>query len=135
MGVIETARDLGEKIQSDIRYINFRQAQLSNEEDEELQKSIIKFNRIRHELKDELHAKDRTPGLAEQLKCDLKEAYSDIVNSDRMKEYNKAKQEFDELKKEINSIIVQCLNGADPQTCEAGAVFCDGSCEECGGCI
>ena len=134
MGVIEAARDLGEKIQADIRYINFRQAQLSNEEDEELQKSIIRFNMIRHELKEELQAKDRTPGLAEQLKSDLKDVYSDIVNSDRMKEYNKAKQEFDELKSEVNSIISQCFNGADPQTCEAGAVFCDGSCAECSGC-
>ena len=82
MGVIETARDLGEKIQADIRYINFRQAQLSNEEDEGLQKSIIRFNMIRNELKDELQAKDRTPGLAEQLKSDLKDVYSDIIKSE-----------------------------------------------------
>ena len=134
MGVIETARDLGEKIQADIRYINFRQAQLSNEEDEGLQKSIIRFNMIRNELKDELQAKDRTPGLAEQLKSDLKDVYSDIINSDRMKEFNKAKQGFDELKNEVNSIIAHCFNGADPQTCEASSVFCDGSCAECSGC-
>ena len=134
MGVIETARRLGEEIQSDIRYINFRQAQLSNEEDEGLQKSIIEFTRIRHELKDELQSEERTPGLAEQLKSDLKEVYAEIIKSERMRAYNKAKQEYDEMRNEINSIITQCFNGMDPQTCEANVALCDGSCAGCSGC-
>ncbi len=134
MDAIDAARHLGEEIQRDVRYINFRQAQLANEENAELQEAIAKFNRIRGELKSELETQSGISVRADSLKGELKAVYAQIVNSDGMKEYNRAKQELDELKNAINSIIAQCFAGGDPQTCSPASASCNGSCEGCSGC-
>ncbi len=132
MSAIDMARRLGEEIQADTRFINFMQAKTRNDEDTELQKNIAEFGRLRESLKEELSKEDKDEALKEQISSDLKVIYAKIMTSPGMQEYNRAKQELEALRGEIDSIISQCFAGADPQTCEPQN--CSGSCSTCGGC-
>ena len=50
MDVIELTRELGKAIQQDDRYIAYNLAKQVNDNDEELQKQIDRFNELRSEL-------------------------------------------------------------------------------------
>ena len=42
--------------------------------------------------------------------------------------------ELDTMLNDINNVIAQCVDGADPATCEPETSACTGSCSTCGGC-
>ena len=44
----------------------------------------------------------------------------------------KIKTALDEVVSKVNSILLMCINGEDPATCEPSN--CSGSCSTCGGC-
>ena len=58
------------------------------------------------------------------------------MSYENMKRYEEKKQELDDMMNYLIGILSQCVNGADPATCEPvsedGA--CTGSCSTCGGC-
>ena len=131
MTVFEAARNLGEAIQMDEKFIRYAKAKLNNENDELLQNAIGEFNLIRMELDREVI--DEQSEKREDLNQKLRAAYSDIMTNPVMCEYNTAKAELDSLVNDIYSIIGQCVEGADPQTVEPQTA-CTGSCETCAGC-
>lgn len=132
MSVIDITRRLGEEIQADPRFINFMQAKSNNDEDMELQKNITEFDNLRERLKQELSKENTDEAVKEQLNSDLKVMYAKIMTSHGMQEYNRAKQELEAMRGEIDAILAQCFAGADPQTCDPHG--CTGSCSTCGGC-
>ena len=71
---------------------------------------------------------------ADSLRKELRDVYGEIMSSDSMIEYNAAKNEMDALLGEINSVIEQCVDGADPATCEPQIHECSGDCGCCSGC-
>ncbi len=133
MDVIKSVRELGKAIQQDERFIRYAKARVENDNNQELQAAIGKFNITRMELDREMNCEERDEVKVKTLNEELRTAYGEIMSSPAMVEYNTAKVEVDQMVGEINTIISKCLDGEDPETCEATAA-CTGSCSTCGGC-
>ncbi len=76
----------------------------------------------------------RDEGKIKELNEKLRKIYADVMSSSVMAEYNAAKSDLDNLLNDVNSIIMQCVEGAEPSTCESEQHSCTGSCDSCGGC-
>ena len=134
MTVLEAVRNLGEAIQSDERFLRYAKAKLSNDKDNELQELIGRFNLVRMNLDETMTNENRDEGKVKELNEELRSVYTDIMSRNSMAEYNAAKIELDGLLNDVNSVIMQCVDGADPKTVEPEVHSCSGSCESCGGC-
>ena len=132
MSVLESVRELGKAIQQDERFIRYAKAKIANDTDTELQNAIGEFNITRMELDRELNEDNKDEIKVAELNEKLRGVYAKIMSAPAMVEYNTAKAEVDTMVGEINTIISKCLDGEDPETCEATA--CTGSCATCGGC-
>ena len=133
MDVIKAVRELGKAIQQDERFIRYAKAKLANDTDVELQNAIGEFNITRMELDRELNEDNKDEIKVAELNEKLRGVYAKIMSAPAMVEYNTAKVEVDSMVSEINTIISKCLDGEDPETCDATA-SCTGSCSTCGGC-
>ena len=133
MDIIEAARKLGAAIQEDPRFIHYAAAKLANDNDEDLQNKIGHFNVIRMNLDTALSAEDKDEAKVQELNEQLRALYGEIMGSEAMQKYNEAKTVLDAMLNDINSIIMQCVEGADPETVEVHT-NCTGSCSTCGGC-
>ncbi len=134
MTTIEAARKLGAAMQADEAYVRYTDAVKKNDNNEELQIKISEFNLKRMNLDNEI-SKDENEKDSEKitaLNTELRAIYDDIMANPAMIEFNEAKAGMDKLLQDINSIIMMCAQGADPETCEISA--CTGSCSTCGGC-
>ncbi len=135
MGVIKAARELGKAIQADERYIKFNEARIANDADTDLQNKIGEFNLIRMQLSEEMNLgengnKDRIA----ELNKKLRQVYSEVMINEAMIAYEAAKNDFDTLVREMNTIIDKSIAGEDPDTCDYEAASCSGDCSSCGGC-
>lgn len=133
MGIIEATRNLGVEIQKDERFIRFIKAKLANDNDETLQNQIGEFNTIRMNLDREMNNETQDEDKIRELNEKLREIYTAVMSSKTMLEYNTAKADVDAMLNDINSIIMQCVEGEDPMTAEPHTA-CTGSCSTCGGC-
>ena len=133
MGIIEATRNLGVEIQKDERFIRYIKAKLANDNDETLQNQIGEFNTIRMNLDREMNAETQDEDKIKELNEKLREIYTAVMSSKTMLEYNTAKADLDAMLNDINSIIMQCVDGEDPMTAEPHTA-CSGSCSTCGGC-
>ena len=131
--VIEMTRELGKLIQQDSRYKAYVAARDKNDNDPELQKMITEFNDLRVELAGEMAKDDKDAEKLTQLDDDIKNLYGSIMGSELMMEFEAAKAEMDSMLSQINTVITQCANGEDPETCPV-TTGCTGSCESCAGC-
>ena len=134
MNVLEAVRNLGEAIQQDERFIRYAKAKLANDTNEDLQKAIGDFNIVRMELDREMTSENQDDDKVKELNEKLRSLYTEIMSSGAMAEYNAAKAELDSMLNDINSVIMQCVDGAEPSTCEPETHSCTGSCSTCGGC-
>ena len=134
MTVIEAARILGEAIQNDERFLRYAKAKLANDKNDNLQELIGKFNVVRMNLDEVMTAKQRDEAKVQELNEQLRSVYTEIMSDGGMVEYNASKVDLDTLLNDVNSIIMQCVDGADPKTVEPEVHSCTGSCESCGGC-
>ena len=134
MTVLEAVRNLGEAIQADERFLRYAKAKLANDKDDETQDLIGKFNMVRMNLDEVMTAEERDEAKVQSLNEELRKVYLDIMSKDSMVEYNAAKVDLDGLLNDVNSVIMQCVEGADPKTVEPEVHSCTGSCESCGGC-
>ena len=131
--VIEKTRELGKLIQQDARYKAYVAAREKNDSDPELQKMISEFNDLRTELAGEMAKDDKDAEKLTQLDDDIKNLYGSIMGSELMMEFEAAKAEMDSMLSQINTVITQCANGEDPDTCPV-TTGCIGSCDSCAGC-
>ncbi|MBP0960780.1 MAG: YlbF family regulator [Oscillospiraceae bacterium] len=131
--IIEKTRELGKLIQQDARYKAYVAAREKNDNDPELQKMISEFNDLRVELAGEMSKDDKDAEKLTQLDDDIKNLYGSIMGSELMMEFEAAKAEMDSMLSQINTVITQCANGEDPDTCPV-TTGCTGSCESCAGC-
>lgn len=131
--VIEKTRELGKLIQQDARYKAYVAAREKNDSDPELQKMISEFNDLRTELAGEMAKDDKDAEKLTQLDDDIKTLYGNIMGSELMMEFETAKAAMDTMLSQINTVITQCANGEDPDTCPV-TTGCTGSCESCAGC-
>ena len=134
MDIIEATRKLGSAIQKDERYIAYAKAKLAVDDNAELQNAIGEFNMTRMNLDRETGEEKRDEAKIAELNEQLRSIYGKVMSSKAMLDFNTAKAELDTMLNDINSIIMQCVEGAVPETCEPEVHSCSGSCDTCGGC-
>lgn len=134
MDIIEATRKLGSAIQKDERYIAYAKAKLAVDDNAELQNAIGEFNMTRMNLDRETSEEKRDEAKIAELNEQLRSIYGKVMSSKAMLDFNTAKAELDTMLNDINSIIMQCVEGAVPETCEPEVHSCSGSCDTCGGC-
>lgn len=134
MTVLEAVRNLGEAIQADERFLRYAKAKLANDKNSELQDLIGHFNVIRMNLDEIMSDENRDETKVQEMNEELRKVYLDIMSKDSMVEYNASKVDLDGMLNDVNSVIMQCVEGADPKTVEPEVHSCSGSCESCGGC-
>ena len=133
MGIIEATRNLGVEIQKDERFIRFVKAKFAFDNDEDLQNKIGEFNTVRMNLDREMNNENQDEDKIKELNEKLREIYSEVMSGKAMLDLNTAKAEVDAMLNDINSIIMQCVEGEDPMTAEPHTA-CTGSCSSCSGC-
>ena len=134
MGILETTRKLGEEIQKDERFIAYAKAKIEVDNNKELQDKIGEFNITRMNLEQESEKETRDEEKIKELNESLRNIYSAVMGSKAMLDFNTAKADLDHIINDINSVIMQCVDGADPKTVEPETHSCSGSCDSCGGC-
>lgn len=133
MDLIQMTRDLGKQIQASEEYQNYQAAKEANDNDAELQQMIEEFNLIRVKLSTAMQKEDDDAEEMARLDHDLKETYTKVMGNPHMMDFNIAKNEMDAMMNRISGILMMCVNGEDPDTCEPPA-SCGGDCGSCGGC-
>ena len=136
MNVIELTRQLGEAIQQDEKYIAFMEAKQANEEDMDLNAMIGKLNLVQMSYQNESGKDAPDEKKLEEMDNEFRQLYGDIMLNENMKRYEAKKQALDDMMNYLIGILSQCVNGADPATCEPVSETgdCTGSCSTCGGC-
>lgn len=133
MDIIELAREIGRKIQSDDIYLKLKVAKQNSDEDKYLQDLIGEFNLKRIAINNETAKENRDNKKIQELNTELREVYSKIMKNENMAAYNIAKQEMDSVLKRVTAIIMQSAEGEDPETTDYEE-SCTGSCSSCSGC-
>ena len=136
MDVIELTRQLGEAIQQDEKYIAFMEAKRANEDDMALNAMIGKLNLVQMSYQNESGKEAPDESKLESMDKEFQSLYGEIMLNENMKRYEAKKQELDDMMNYLIGILSQCVNGADPATCEPVSADgeCTGSCSTCGGC-
>lgn len=138
MDIIKMTRELGAAIQQDERYLRFTAAREANEKDEELMGLISQIQLIQMNFQQEASKGEE----ADETKIaafnkEFEEVYTKFMTNEKMKAYEEARAEIDELMNYVMQILGLCVNGEDPYTCEpqkAEEHDCNGSCSSCSGC-
>lgn len=131
--ILEMARELGEAIQQDERFIRVQMAQAAADADDALQGYIGEFNLKRIALNNESQKDEKDEQKIEQLNSELRAAYANIMKNASMTAYNEAKPALDTLINQVARIITLSAQGEDPQSIDEQE-GCSGSCGTCGGC-
>ena len=134
MDLIKMAREMGKEIQATEAYKAYEAAKKANDEDQSLQDGINEFNLKRMALNQEMQKEEKDSAKLQALNEELQEIYTKVMGNENMMAYNIAKQDLDDMMQKINAILVMCVNGEDPDTCEIPEHNCTGSCSTCGGC-
>lgn len=131
--MIEMAKEMGEALQQDERFVVLQMAQAKADEDQALQDLIGEFNLKRMALVTEENKEDKDAEKLQKLDEELREVYGRVMANESMQAYNSARQAMDALLSNINRILTLSAQGEDPQTLDAEH-SCGGNCGSCGGC-
>lgn len=131
--LLEMAKDMGEALQNDDRYVALQMAQAKADEDKALQELIGEFNLKRMALAAEDEKEDKDEAKLQALDAELREVYARVMMNESMQAYNAARQAMDNLLNGINRILMMCAQGEDPQSIDPEH-SCGGHCGSCGGC-
>ena len=136
MNVIELTRQLGAAIQKDERYLAFAAAKEANEKDEALNALMGEIQMIQMNYQMEASKENPDADKMKEYEEKFNDVYTKFMDSDKMKVYEAARAEIDNLMNYVMQILGLCVNGADPATCEPEQHdhSCDGSCSSCSGC-
>ncbi len=131
--LMEMAKEMGEALQQDDRFIALQMAQAKADEDKELQDLIGEFNLKRMALATESEKDDRDEEKLHKLDADLHEVYGRVMANESMQAYNTARVAMDQLLNGIQRILTLSAQGEDPHTIDTEH-SCGGNCGSCGGC-
>ena len=136
MDVIAVARQLGQAIQQDERYLKFAAAKDVTESDTEVLELMDKINEIREAYQAEAVKDDADQNLLTKLDGDFQKIYTSLMVNEKMSKYEESRHELDAMMNYVMQILYLCVNGEDPATCEPQEEehSCGGSCSSCGGC-
>lgn len=137
MNIIDLARELGNAIQKDEEYIDYKIKEQNVECDEKLQKTIEEFNLKKVSINNEISKKDSDSKKIDELNERIGELYNQIMQNENMKSYNEAKQKFEATLKRVSLIINSSAQGQDPYSVNTdleSESSCTGNCNGCSGC-
>lgn len=126
------AREIGIAIQKDERYMQHQIACANNDADETLQEKIGEFNLKRLALEEEAKKPEQDQAKMAGINDELKRIYDEVMRNPNMAEYNKAKENMDQLLSHINTILIGAANGEDPYKIQVSS--CGSGCASCSGC-
>ena len=132
--IIDMARELGEALQQDNRYIRVQTAQAAADADEALQNLIGEFNLQRIALNSEAQQENHDEAKMKQLNETIRDVYQKIMENPSMKTYNEVKPELESLINTVARIITLSAQGEDPYSISEQDHACGGDCGSCGGC-
>lgn len=133
MDIIEKTRELGKLLQQEESYIKMREAESKADADTKLQELIKEFNLKRLSINIETQKVEKDGEKIAELNKEMQKVYADIMSNENMKDYNNAKQDFDQVSGRVMTILQNCIAGEDPDTTDYTS-SCTGSCSTCGGC-
>ena len=133
MDIIALTRELGKALQNDDRYLAYQLAKQANDNDEELQKLIDEFDRLRGDMNKEMSLEEHDSEKIAAIDKEIKNRYKQIMSNKNMMVFYAAQQSLEALVGNMNQIISMCANGEDPDTCQPSS-GCGGSCASCSGC-
>ena len=133
--ILEMAIDLATQLQADPRCEALFTASANADKDEELQKSISEFNLKRIAINTEESKEDgeKNPEKLIELNTELRRIYAEIMSNERMKAYEEARSNLDQLVNKIHLAINLAVQGQDPAQAAIES-SCTGNCSSCGGC-
>ncbi len=131
--LLEMAKDMGEALQQDSRYVALQMAQAKADEDQPLQDLIGEFNLKRMALMTEENKEDKDMQKLQTLDEELREVYGRVMANESMQAYNAARVEVDNLLNGINRILMLSAQGEDPRSIDTEH-SCGGNCSGCSGC-
>lgn len=135
MDIIKLTRELGAAIQQDERYINFAKARQENENDAELNELMAQIQMVQMNYQMEASKENPDSAKMQGYEEQFNDVYTRFMDSEKMKNYEAARAEIDNLMNYVMQILGLCVNGADPATCEPEPEHeCGGSCSSCSGC-
>lgn len=132
--VIKLTRELGALIQKDERYLAFEEARKANDADKELNDLIGKINLIQMSYQQEANKPDANEDKLQAYDKEFREVYAQVMMNKTMQNYEASRKEVDEMMNYLTGILVQCVNGEDPATCEPPVHEdheCGGDCDCC----
>ena len=133
MDAITLFKQAAAQMQKEEAYLYYIHTRQANDDDQALQDKIGQFNLLRMELQQATADKNADEEKTALLNQQLSDLYSEIMDTEGMKNYNEAKEGMDTVIGYINAIIQAACNGEDPMLVEEPH-GCTGNCSNCGGC-
>ena len=134
MDVIELFKQAAVAMQSDMRYLALDAARRAMDSDQELQDLIGQFNLARMDLNNEMVKDERDEAHINELNNRVSQLYQQVMNHEKMKDFNEAKAEAEKMVAHIDAIINTAMNGGDPMLVQEPQGGCSGRCSSCAGC-
>ncbi len=129
-------RELAKAVLADELYVRYKNAKTAVDDDEALGAQLAALEEVRAQYFAAAQGEDPDPAAAADAERRFNDLYEEIMLNDKMRTYNFARSELDELMNKVVGILNMSVNGADPDTCDPESVQggCSGSCGSCGGC-
>ena len=135
MDLISLARELGFAIQNDPDYINYKIKEQNVQCDKELQNTIENLNLKKVDINNEISKENPNTEKIDKLNEEIGILYKNMVENQKMKEFNDSKNVFSEKLQKVSTIINKSAQGEDPFLIDVDSdTSCTGSCSTCGGC-
>jgi len=113
MNIEEKARELGQAIIEDPKFIAYKKARMIHDSDEELQKMLQRYEEIRNEIIIENQKSVKDEEKIKNLSNALQFLYDELMKNKVLTDFLEAKHEVDMIISKVNSIIDFYLTGGE----------------------
>ena len=129
-------RELAKAVIADEMYVSYKNAKTAVDNDAALGAKLAELEDVRAQYFGATQGEEPDPAAAAAAERRFNDLYEEIMLNDKMRAYNFARSELDELMNRVVGILHMSVNGADPDTYEPESVpgGCSGECGGCGGC-
>ncbi len=123
--IVEMAHHLGETIKTDSRYSRYEAADKAFRETPELNRLITEYTAQQTALSKVYSTPDVDKELIDAIEGRVNTLYFQITENEVFKEFTEAKDDMDQLLKDVNEEILFAITGERP------SASCGGDCSHC----
>lgn len=123
--IVEMAHHLGETIKTDRRYARYEAADKAFRETPELNRLITEYTAQQTALSKVYSTPDVDKELIDAIEGRVNTLYFQITENEVFKEFTEAKDDIDQLLKDVNEEILFAITGERP------SASCGGDCSHC----